>query len=199
MISAISSIASGVTHPSLSWAMCSSGSSADFECGYRASSSCARLRSSSVNVMSAPRSPVHLAHHWVDAGDDRDGVGHQRAGDHRLHRLQVVEGRTTDVQTHRLPGPVRHEVAADLTSRRLDRDVRLPGRHAETLGEELEVVDQCFHRLVDALAWRRCDLAVLHAIVARWHALDALPHDLDRLDDLVEPDQVPVVAVAVLG
>ena len=49
----------------------------------------------------------------------------------------------------RLAGAVGDEVAADLAARRLDRDVRLARRHLEALGEQLEVVDQRFHRLVD--------------------------------------------------
>ena len=112
---------------------------------------------------------------------------------------EVVEGRPADVHARRLPGAVGHEVAADLTARRLDRRVRLARRDAEALGEELEVVDQRLHRLVDARPRRRRDLLVLHAVVAPRHALDALAHDLDRLLDLVEPDPVPVEAVAVLG
>ncbi len=35
------------------------------------------------------------------------------------------------------------------SQRRLDRHVRLAGRHPEPLGEELEVVDERLHRLVD--------------------------------------------------
>ena len=95
-------------------------------------------------------------------------------------------------------GAVGHEVAADLAARRLDRDVGLARRHAEALGEQLEVVDQRLHRLVDAGARRRRDLAVLHAVVAERHPLDALAHDLHRLEDLVEPDPVAVEHVAVL-
>jgi len=61
------------------------------------------------------------------------------------------------------------------------------------------VVDQRFHRLVDARPWRRRDLAVLHAVVAGGHELHALAHDLDRLEDLVEADLVAVEDVAVRG
>src|SRR5205807_6861492 len=84
-------------------------------------------------------------------------------------------------------------------ARRLDRDVRLAGRNAEALGEQLEVVDQRFHRLVDARTRRRGDLAVLDAVVAERHALDALSYDLHRLQNLVEPDLVAVEDIAVLG
>src|SRR5262249_25108370 len=48
-------------------------------------------------------------------------------------------------------------------------------------------------------ARRRRDLAILHAVVTRRHALDALADDLDRLEDLVEPDLIAVEHVAVVG
>ena len=62
--------------------------------------------------------------------------------------------------------PSRHEVAAELAARRLDGDVHLALGHLEALGEDLEVVDERFHRLVDAGPRRRGDLLVLDAVVA---------------------------------
>ena len=53
----MSCIASEVTQPSRSWAMCNRGSSADFACGYRAMISSARLRSGTVNGISGPPRP----------------------------------------------------------------------------------------------------------------------------------------------
>ena len=58
---------------------------------------------------------------------------------------------------------VGHEVAAELAAGRLDGDVGLALGHLEALGEDLEVVDQGLHRLVDAargggvtfLSWTR--------------------------------------------
>ncbi|SKV81114.1 Uncharacterised protein [Mycobacteroides abscessus subsp. massiliense] len=34
----------------------------------------------------------------------------------------------------------------ELAARRLDGDVHLPGRHADPLGHQLEVMDESFHR-----------------------------------------------------
>ena len=126
-------------------------------------------------------------------------VGHEAALDHRRQRLQVVERGAPDVHPVRPARPVRHQVAAQLAPGVLDRHVCLPRRDLEALGEDLEVVDQRFHRLVDAGSGRRGDLAVLDAVVAVGHLLHALPHDLQRLGDLVEANAVAVERVAVLG
>ena len=69
--------------------------------------------------------------------------------------------------------------------------------HLEALGEDLEVVDQRLHRLVDAGPRRRRDLLVLDPVVARRHLVEDLADDADRLADLVEADGVAVEAVAV--
>ena len=45
---------------------------------------------------------------------------------------------------------VADDVAAELAAGRLDGDVDLALGHLEALGEDLEVVDQRLHRLVDA-------------------------------------------------
>src|SRR3954453_23550259 len=188
-IPATSSIASGDTHPSCSWARCSNGRTAERANGYFATICFAFSLLAASNVtLSAPgfagpttlpladrsqfgrrgmlgaRSTMHLAQDRVDRGDDRARVGDQAVLHHRAHRREVVEGRPADVHARRLPGAVGHEVAADLTARGLDRRVGLARGDAEPLGEELEVVDQRLHRLVDASARRGRDLLVLHAI-----------------------------------
>ena len=52
-----------------------------------------------------------------------------------------------------------HE-AAELAARALDRVVGLARRHAEALGDELEVVDQRLHAGRQLVARRQRDLAV---------------------------------------
>jgi len=64
------------------------------------------------------------------------------------------------LRARRLPGAVGHEVAADLAPGRLDRHVRLAGRHPEALGDQLEVVDERLHRGVDLVAGRQRHLAI---------------------------------------
>ena len=103
-----------------------------------------------------------------------------------------------DVHAVRLRRAVAHDVAAELAARRLDRHVGLALGHLEALGEDLEVVDQRLHRLVDASARRRRDLLVLDPVVAaRAWLVEDLADDPDRLADLVEADGVAVEAVAV--
>ena len=59
------------------------------------------------------------------------------------------------------------------------------------------MVDERFHRLIDADARRRGDLLVLHPVITRRHLVENLFDDAHRLADLVEADRVAVVAVAV--
>src|SRR4029453_2113122 len=92
---------------------------------------------------------------------------------------------------------VAGEITPELAARALDRDVDLSLGNLEALGEDLEVVDQRLHRLVDTSAWRWRDLPVLDAIVALRHPLEDLADDLHRLAHLVEPDRVAVERVAV--
>ena len=59
------------------------------------------------------------------------------------------------------------------------------------------MVDQGFHRLVDARTRRRSDLLVLDAIVAFGHPVEDLADDLHRLANLVEANRIAVESVAV--
>ena len=129
--------------------------------------------------------------------DDGDSVGDEAAAHHVGQALDVHEGGVTHVHPVRLGRTVAGDVAADLAARALDADVDLALGHLEALGEDLEVVDQRLHRLVDARPRWRGDLLVLDAIVARRHQLEDLGDDAHRLADLGEPDRVAVEAVAV--
>ena len=131
----------------------------------------------------------------TDEHDD-DGVGQEAAAHHQRQALQVHEARPPDVHPVGLGPAVGHQVAAELAAGGLDGHVDLALGHPEALGEDLEVVDQRLHRLVDAAAGRRRDLLVLDAVVAGRHLLDDLADDPDRLADLVEADRVPVEVVA---
>ena len=116
---------------------------------------------------------------------------------HVREGLEVDEARAADVHPVGLRRAVAHDVAAELAAGRLDRHVRLALGHLEALGEDLEVVDQGLHRLVDASAGRRRDLLVLDPVVTGREQVEDLPDDLDRLADLVDADRVAVEAVAV--
>ena len=118
------------------------------------------------------------------------------AQQHRQH-LEVDEARPPDVHAVGLRRPVGDQVAAELAPGRLDGHVDLALGHPEALGEDLEVVDQGLHALVDAGPWRRRHLAVLHPVVPRRHLVGDLADHLDRLANLVEAHRVAVEVVAV--
>ena len=130
-------------------------------------------------------------------GDDRHRVGDEAAAHHVRQALDVDERRGPHVDAVRARPAVAGDVAAELAARALDGDVDLALGHLEALGEDLEVVDQRLHRLVDAGPRRRRHLLVLDPVVAGRHAVEDLAHDAHRLADLVEPDGVAVEGVAV--
>jgi hypothetical protein len=57
-------------------------------------------------------------------------------------------------------GAVGDQIDAELALGRFDRGIGLAGRHVETLGVELEVVDQRFHGTFHFSALGRRDLVV---------------------------------------
>jgi hypothetical protein len=107
-------------------------------------------------------------------------------------------------------------VHAEFATRRLHRGVDLAGRNPDSFGDQLEVVDQCFHRgahdLRDVLlriaqavgtdlqVGGPGDLAVLDHDRARLQLLQALLDDLERLSHLFDANDVaPVRITAVVG
>src|SRR5487761_2052402 len=96
----------------------------------------------------------------------------------------------------RLVRAIRDGVAAKLTTRRLNCDVNLTLWRLDTSREELEVMDQGLHGLIDPSAGRRRHLRVLDSIVASRHLLEDLAHNTDGLTNLVEANRVSVERVA---
>ena len=111
--------------------------------------------------------------------------------------LEVHEAGATDVHAVRLGAAVRDQVAAQLATRRLHGCIRLALGHVEALGEDLEVVDEGFHGLVDAGPRRGRHLLVLYPVVPGWHEVQDLLDDPQRFPDLVLADGVAVERVAV--
>ena len=128
--------------------------------------------------------------------DDRHGVGDEATAHHVRQRLDVDERRRPHVHPVRSGRTVAGDVATELAARALDGDVDLAGGHLEPLGEQLEVVDQRLHRLVDARPRRRRDLLVLDPVVAGRHGVEDLTDDAHRLTHLVDADGVTVEGVA---
>ena len=126
----------------------------------------------------------------------RDQVGDVRVARHVRERLQVDERGVAHVHPRGLGGAVGAHVAAQLSAGGLDRVVDLPGRHAEALGDELEVVDQRLHRGRELVPGRQRDLAVLGDVRPLGQAVERLFDDVHRLVDLRHAHGEAVVVVA---
>ncbi len=109
------------------------------------------------------------------------------------------EARRAALEAIRLVGAVAHQIDAELALRRFDGGVRVAGRHAVALGEELEVMNQRFHVALHLLTARRANLAVVDHHRARIgpQPRHALLDDAVRLAHLFDAHEVTVVAVAV--
>ena len=103
------------------------------------------------------------------------------------------------MQPPRFGAAIGDDVHAKLSPRRLDGLVDLSFGDLEAGGEDLEVVDERLHRLVDPLPRRRGHLAVGRPVVARRHGLHDLFDDVQRLAHLFHTHDVPVEGVPVLS
>ena len=123
------------------------------------------------------------------------------AAAHEIHRLQMRKARRLDPATIGLVGPVRDQIHAKFTLGCFDSGINLARRHLVSLGIELEMMDQCFHRALHLAALRRHDLAVFRgnsALPCRFTQLrQALAHDFDRLPHLFHANAITVIIVAV--
>ena len=74
------------------------------------------------------------------------------AVNHLVHRCQVRETGGTDFQAVRLVGTIADEVDTELALGMLNRGIDLAFRNFETLGVQLEVMDQGFHVVLHRFA-----------------------------------------------
>src|SRR5947208_11965341 len=189
-------------------------------CGYLVSSASAHLRFFAENAkllgwistgarrrgaITAPQqgtnnSSVDLAEHDVERAEDGRDVGQHVPAAEKVHRLQMRERGCADLA---LVGPVAavgDEIDPELALGGFDRGIDFAGRHVESLGVELEMMDQGFHRALHLPAPRRHDLVVRMADGAlpfrEPQLLQTLVHDPHRLAHLLHADAVTVVAVA---
>lgn len=84
-----------------------------------------------------------------------------------------------------------------LTLGGLDGRVSLTRGNRVTLGEEQEVVNQCFHVLLHGSTGRGHNLVVLNTDRASGHLVQALVNNAERLAELLHTAEVTVVAVTV--
>src|SRR5258705_4492670 len=149
------------------------------------------------------RSPIDLAEHDIERAENRRNVSQQMAFADEIHRLQMRKAGGADLAFVGLVGAVGDQIDAELALRRLDRGIDFAGRHMEALGVKLEVMDQRLHRTLHLAPARREDLVVLDGDgslpVGGTQLRDALLHDARGLAHFFHPDQVAVVAIAVLA
>jgi len=79
----------------------------------------------------------------------------------------------------------------------LDSRICLSRRDSITFGEQQEMVDQCLHVLLHRCTGRRRDFVVFYANWPRWHLVQTLVDNSERLPKLLHTTEVPVVAITV--
>src|ERR1019366_9964331 len=91
-------------------------------------------------------SPVDLAEDDIDRTENRAHIGQHRFAAEKIHRGKMREARRPDLATIGLIGAIRDEIDTEFSLGSLDRAIDFAGRHMETFGIELEVMDQRLHR-----------------------------------------------------
>src|SRR3546814_19053843 len=104
--------------------------------------------------------------------------------------------RRADLAAVRLVGAVADQIDAEFALRTFGRHINFARGDVETLGVELEVMDQRFHRLLHLATLRRHDLAVEAGDRAGRHVAPALFDDLRPLLDFLDAPPEAVVAIA---
>src|SRR3954454_7424961 len=99
-----------------------------------------RVGSTAIRARYPGWSPIYAPEDRVEHRQRRDEVGDVGAVGHRRERLEVHEARVAHMYAGRLGGAVGAHEAGQLAARALDRVIDLARRHAEALGDQLEVV-----------------------------------------------------------
>src|SRR6202035_1958829 len=103
---------------------------------------------------------VALTKHDSEGAENGGDVGQQMTFADEIHRLQMRKTRRADLAFVGLVAAVGDEIHAELALWRLDRGIDFTGGHMETLGVELEMMDQGLHRALHLAAARRKNLVV---------------------------------------
>jgi len=81
---------------------------------------------------------------------------------------------------------IANEVNAELALRCLDGGVRRSRWHLETLSEQLEMMDKCFHAVLHLLPPRWHNLGIIASYFSLWHLIQALMDNTQRLSHLFD-------------
>src|SRR5689334_20854905 len=116
---------------------------------------------------------------------------------HYIDRLQEREAGRPDLATIGTIGSICNQIYAEFALGTFHHRVGSARRHVIAFGEELEVVDQRFHRPLHLRSVRRREFAVLHLHRTWLHPVQTLPDDLHALAHFGETHQIAVVAIAI--
>src|ERR1035437_7013678 len=140
---------------------------------------------------------VQLAGDDVQQAERGDGVGHHAALDDVFVRGEEREARGPHLDAIWEAAAVRHERVTELAVRAFGVRVDLPRRHLHALEDELEVVDEPLHLVVDHLLRGQDDPVVVRVDGPLREPREDLLDDPHRLADLLDAHDVPREVVAV--
>src|SRR5690242_21840414 len=114
---------------------------------------------------------------------------------HHIDCLQERESGRTDLAAVWTIGSICNEVDTEFALWAFHHRVGSARRHMIALSEQLEVVDQRFHRPLHLRSVWRAELVVLHLHRPRSHLVQALAYDLHALAHFGETHEIAVIAV----
>ena len=95
-----------------------------------------------------------------------------------------------------LGGTIAHHVVTHFTARRFHGLINLARRHREALGDDLEVIDHRLHLRLHLFAVGQHNFGRVCLGRAFRHAVQRLPHEGNRLSQLLHANYVPGKNVA---
>src|SRR5690242_15751467 len=116
------------------------------------------------------------------------------------HHIDCLEERETGrayLTAIRTIGSICNQIDTEFAFGTLHNRVGSTGRHMIAFSEELEVMDQRFHRPLHLRSMWRAELAILHLYRTRPHLVQALADNLHTLTHFGEPHEIAVVAITI--
>merc|ERR1711962_560574 len=149
------------------------------------------------NCLNEKNLSIHLTEHNIHGANDGDNVGQHVVSADVVHQGEMEEARRRDLAPVGLAAPVRDQVDAKLALRCLDSCVGGSSRDLESLGKELEVMDEGLHGGLHLRpAWRNT-LGIVGPHITSRHLVQALHDDPQALSHLQHSHKVAIIAVAV--
>merc|ERR1711976_391161 len=140
---------------------------------------------------------VDLSEDNVKGANDRHNVSKHVVLANMVSQGQVEEAGGLDLAPVGPAGAVTDQVHAELPLGSLDGGVGGASRERESLGEQLEVVDERLHRCLHLSSARGHTLSIVSPHVTSRHLVEALLNDPETLPHLRHPHEVPVITVSI--